>query len=443
MKTRMPPGPRMPKALQTALMIRWQNSFLKNCQRNYGDCFTVRIMGQAPLVYVVDPALVRTVFTGDMKVFHAGESNAMLGPILGQNSLLLLDEEEAMRTRAQAKPPFHGDSVRRQVETMSDIAVREVLTWPVGQTFPLMPRMQNITFEVILRTVMGVNENARLAEMHTAFRPLVDVDGVLLLGMIQQRLLKYRPWKDVMDARERARTLLLDQIARTKTDPDLADRPDVLAMLVRAGEMSDEQLSDQLITLLIAGHETTATALSWAFERLTRFPEVLARAAKAADEDDIQYLDALVMESLRARPVFPDVGRKLTRETKLGDWTLPAGTLVAPGINLMHNDGRHYENPTELRPERFAERGMLANTWIPFGGGTRRCLGATFASVEMRVVLREVLRRVEFATTTAPPEQAKVRHVTLVPHRGSRVTVVSRRAYSTESDTVSTGSPGA
>lgn len=433
----MPPGPRMPKVAQTAMMILRQNSFLRDCQRRYGDCFTVRIAGQAPLVYLVDPKLVRQVFTGDMRIFHAGESNAMLGPILGENSLLLLDEERAVESRARMQPQFHGSSVREQTEQMRAIAIAEMATWPVGTEFPLLPRMQNITLEVILRSVIGAHEKDHLDELREAVRPLVEVSGIMLLGMIQTALLRFRPWSNLMKAREHASDCLLRHIARTKADPALADRHDVLSMLIRAGHTDDAELRDQLITLLIAGHETTATALSWTFERLTRNPDVLARAVEAADDGDDAYLAALSMEALRVRPVFPDVARKTTEEIEFAGYTLPAGTLVAPSITLVHNDERHYPDAGEFRPERFLARGMSANSWIPFGGGFRRCLGAGFATVEMRVVLSEVLRRMEFAPTTAPDEDARVRHVTLVPSKGAVATV--RRIRTPRS--VGTGGP--
>lgn len=433
----MPPGPRMPKVAQTAMMILRQNSFLRDCQRRYGDCFTVRIAGQAPLVYLVDPTLVRQVFTGDMRIFHAGESNAMLGPILGENSLLLLDEDDAVEARAQMQPPFHGSSVRRQTEQMSEIAIAEMATWPVGRPFQLLPRMQNITLEVILRSVIGAHEKDHLDELREAVRPLVEVSGIMLLGMIQTGLLRFRPWSNLIRAREHASDCLLRHIARTKADPNLADRHDVLSMLIRAGHADDEELRDQLITLLIAGHETTATALSWTFERLIRNPEVLARAVQAADEGDDAYLAALSMEALRVRPVFPDVARKTTQDIDFGGYRLPAGTLVAPSITLVHNDERHYPDAGVFSPDRFLGRGMSANSWIPFGGGFRRCLGAGFATVEMRIVLSEVLRRMEFAPTTAPAEEARVRHVTLVPGKGALATVNRIRTH----QSVSAGGP--
>ncbi|HEV8559223.1 MAG TPA: cytochrome P450, partial [Actinophytocola sp.] len=354
----MPPGPRLPRVAQTAMMISRQNSFLHACHRRYGDCFTVRVSGQAPLVYVVDPKLVREVFTGDMNIFHAGESNAMLGPVLGKNSLLLLDEDDAVRSRQLMQPPFHGNAVRRQIDEMTRIAVAEMAGWPVGRPFPLLPRMQAITLEVILRSVIGAHQQEHLDELRAAVRPLVEVHGILLLGMIQQRLLRFRPWSNLIRAREHAIACLLRHIARTRADPALEQRFDVLSMLIRAGHTSDDELCDQLITLLIAGHETTATALAWAFERLTRNPDALARATRAADEHDESYLEALVMESLRMRPVFPDVARKITREIELGGYRLPAGTLVAPSITLLHNDDRYYPEAAEFRPERFIGRGM-------------------------------------------------------------------------------------
>lgn len=423
----LPPGPPLPAPLQTALLTTAQQPFLRACHRRYGDCFTVRITGLGTLIYLTDPAALRSVFTGPATTFHAGEANTPLGPILGESSLLLLDEDEHLARRKQLLPPFHGDAVRRQAEIMAEVVTGDIEGWPVGREFPLLPRTRAITLEVILRTVIGVHDEARLAPLRRVLPPLVEIDGVALLGLLLPRLRRYWPWNRLRRNRDVADALLLDEIGRARSDPQLAERTDVLAMLVRSESMSDSELRDQLTTLLVAGHETTATGLAWTIERLVRNPDVLARARAAADEGDDEYLDALVKESLRVRPVVPEVSRRLNCETEIAGYRLPAGTIVEPGIALVQRDERRFDDAATLRPERFLDSRAEPNTWLPFGGGVRRCLGATFASVEMRVVLRELLRRVDFATTQRRSERARVRHVTLVPHRGARVTVRCRR----------------
>lgn len=423
----LPPGPPLPAPVQTALLTTVQQPFLRACHRRYGDCFTLRVSGVGTMVYLIDPAALRAVFTGPATTFHAGEANTPLGPILGESSLLLLDEDEHLARRKQMLPPFHGDAVRRQTEIMAEVATGDIEGWPVGREFALLPRTRAITLEVILRTVIGVHDEARLTQLRRALPPLVEIDGMQLLGLLLPQLRPFWPWNRLRRHRDVADALLLDEIHRARRDPQLSERADVLAMLVRSESMSDSELRDQLTTLLVAGHETTATGLAWTIERLVRNPHVLARASAAADEGDDEYLDALVKESLRVRPVVPDVARRLATEAEVAGYRLPAATIVQPGIGLVQRDERRFEDAAALRPERFLDGRTAPNSWLPFGGGVRRCLGATFASIEMRVVLREMLRRVDFATTQRRPERARVRHVTLVPHRGARVMVRSRR----------------
>lgn len=280
---------------------------------------------------------------------------------------------------------------------------------------------------MILRTVMGVHGEARLAALREALPPLVDIGSPLELLPPPPLLRHVGLWRRRARVKARAHALLRAEIARSSGDPNLGERTDVLAMLVRADQMSDQELLDQLVTLLLAEHETTATGLAWTFERITRDRGLLDRVVTAADDSDDDYLDAVCKESLRARPVVFEIGRRLTAETEVAGYRLPAGAMLVPSIALVHRDGRNYPQPEEFRPERFLESRAEPSTWLPFGGGIRRCLGATFAQVELRTVLREVLRRVEFEVSDAPAEKVAVRHVTLAPERGA-VAVARTRA---------------
>ncbi len=272
--------------------------------------------------------------------------------------------------------------------------------------------------------------------MRSTLSALVDFDLVKMAPFVYPKLADFWPWKGYKDVQAKADELLHAEIERCAADPALEERTDVLAMLVRHREdegtaMTADEIRDQLVTLLLAGHETTATGLSWALERLVRHPGVLARAVQAADEGDDAYLDAVVTESLRIRPVVPDITRKLVTDVTIGEGDrelhLPAGTFVDPAIFLVLRSPKHYPDPLMFRPERFVGQRPDLNVWIPFGGGSRRCLGAAFALTEMRVVLAEVLRRVELEPTSRPAERTRVRHVTLIPHKGAVVTVRRRR----------------
>ncbi len=429
----LPPGPPLPALLQAGLIWLDPIRFVHACHRRYGDRFTIRIPGIGTLVFLTDPDDIRSVARGDPAIFHAGEAAAPLGEVLGAKSLVMLDGDKHRRSRGMMLPAFHGDSVRRQVAEMVAITADDVARWPVGEQFPLYPRMQGITLEVILRTVIGVHDEDRLAALRVALPPMLEIGSPLELIPPPQVLRRFGPWRRRAQRRAAAQALLTDEITRCRQDPQLAHRTDALAMLVRnvddAGQpMADDELVDQLVTLLLAGHDTTATALSWAFERLIRDPALLDRTAQAAADSDDAWLDAVCKETLRVRPVVFEFARKLTAPVQLAGYRVPAGTILAPSINLVHHSNRHYPDPDMFRPQRFLDQRADPAVWLPFGGGVRRCLGATFAQVEMRTVLREVLRRVELAPTTAPDEPVKPRHVTMVPRRGAMVTVRRRIA---------------
>jgi len=430
----LPPGPRLPGVAQAALLYRNGSRFLAACQRRYGSVFTLRIASIGPLVYLVDPADIKAVFAGDPGVFHAGEANSILSGLLGDSSVLLVDDDVHRDRRRLMAPPFHRDAVARQAGMMAEIAAANIAGWPVGRSFAAAPKMSEITLEVILRTVIGATDPARLGALRKVMPRVLNVGPWDTLALAKPNLQRYRPWRGLRRRIADADRLLYAEIADRRADPNLAARTDTLAMLVRADDhdgrtMTDGELRDQLMTLLVAGHDTTATGLSWALERLTRHPAALAKAVWAAqasaagDPAGDEYLDALVKETLRIRPVVYDVGRVLTEPVELAGYRLPAGVMVAPSIGLVHDSAALYPDPDRFDPDRMLGATLSPTTWLPFGGGNRRCLGAGFATVEMRVVLREILCRAELRTTTAAGERQKMKHVIFVPDRGAQIAV--------------------
>ncbi|MGH3553571.1 MAG: cytochrome P450 [Mycobacterium sp.] len=447
-QAKLPPGPRLPGSLQAALMLRHASKFVSACGRRYGSVFTLHIAQVGTLVYLADPADVKTVFAGDPSVFHAGEANSLLSGLLGDTSLLVIDDDLHSDRRRLMLPPFHRDAVARQAEVMAEIATANIAQWPVGRKFAVAPKMSEITLEVILRTVIGATDPARLAALRKVMPQLLTVGPWETLGLAKPNLLRSFPWRRLRRRITEANGLLYAEIADRRADPNLAERTDVLAMLVRAADedgrtMTDRELRDQLMTLLVAGHDTTATGLSWALERLTRHPATLAKAVRAAeasaagDPTGDEYLDAVAKETLRIRPVVFDVGRIITQPVDVAGYRLPARTMVVPAMGLVHASGAVYPDPDRFDPDRMLGATLSPTTWFPFGGGHRRCLGAAFAMLEMRVVLREILRRVELTTTTGADERQRLKHVILVPHRGARIEV---RAFR---DVVSASRPAA
>ena len=378
--------------------------------------------------------MIKQVFTSDPTKLLAGVGNEVLRPLLGPRSVLTLDEPEHMRQRKLLLPPFHGDRMKLYGEVIADATRREIERWPVGEPFAVQGSMQAITLEVIMRAVFGVRDDReRLAQIAEPLRRLLDSmadTGRLFTLQVasSKRNGPLSPWRHFRKTLlHPASDALYEEIRAHRADPDVADRDDILSLLLSARDedgdgLTDAELRDELMTLLLAGHETTATALSWTLERLIRHPDVLARLteeARAGAGDE--YMDAVIKESLRLRPVVPAVARYLTEPTKLGDRVLPAGVHITPSIYLTHHNPDIYPDPHSFRPERFLERPAGTYEWIPFGGGTRRCLGATFALFEMRIVLSEVLRSFDLATTSAPSERIARRAITFSPRRGGRV----------------------
>ncbi len=429
--TQIPPGPRLPALVQAARMSRDPVGWLERHRARYGDCFSSKFPFFGHLVYVSDPGDIKRVFAGDTTVFHAGEANSIpLGPVFGTYSLLTLDEDEHMRQRKLLLPPFHGQAVRRYGKAIEEIAGRELDSWPLAEPFPLRPRMQAITLDVILRTVFGVREEARLRAFRSAISKLAAIGNALVwLPPFRRELGRFSPAARFRRVRAAADELIYDEIRSRRALPEDERSDDVLSLLLGArhedsSPMTDQELRDELMTLLGAGHETSATGLSWAFERLLRTPHVLERLS--SDPEDDPYLDAVIKETLRVRPVITDVARKLTRDTEVAGYTLPAGTIVLCVLALAHRRADLWPEPEAFRPERFLEGQPEPYSWIPFGGGVRRCIGAAFAQYEMKVVLRTIIRRARLRSASPEDAGGRLRHVTVVPARGARVVLEER-----------------
>ena len=424
----LPPGPRMGRVPQTAIWSRRAQWLLEQSRARFGPMFTLKIAYEGDWAVISDPELVKQVFTGDPRVFHAGEGNQILRPVLGDNSVLVLDEKKHIRQRKLLLPPFHGERMQGYREKMAEITAREIESWPTGVPYKLRPRMQAITLEIIIETVFGVHEAERMEPLREALRDFLDLTTnprvllpVLMVGPDRVNLIP--AFRRRVESVDRLIAAVIDE---RRPAEDLAEREDVLSMMLQArhedgSPMSGAEIRDELLTLLVAGHETTATALSWAMERLTRHPEKLERLRTEVEAGEDAYLTATVQETLRLRPVIVVVVRKLTEPVELGDYELPAGARVVPSIHLIHRDPQIYPEPERFLPERFLDNPPGTYTWIPFGGGVRRCLGAAFAQFEMAVVLRELVRRYEITPANPASERPFRRAITETPRRDAEV----------------------
>jgi cytochrome P450 len=429
----LPPGPRWPALLQSLALMRFRHQFVPAMHKRYGDVFTVRTVPKAaPLVLFARPEHAREIFAGDPEVFHAGKGNAILGPIMGEHSLLLQDSAEHRRARKLLMPAFNGAALRRYESVVARLAKDEVGSWTPGVPFRSLDRMNALTLEVILRVVFGVTDEQRLAELRPLVNKTVDVNPVVLLGWGYPFLQRFGPWKDTVDNQRALDAVMYAEIAERRAAGDLHERSDVLSRLLAVGDdgdddgLSDAELRDQLVTLLLAGHETTATALSWALYELGRDGAQLARARQAADTGDSDYLEAVMKEAMRLHPVIPMVLRHLMQPVTIGEWPLPKGANVGPSILLAHSRAENFSDPWTFRPERFVDGHVEPNTWIPFGGGVRRCIGAGFSLMEGVAVLREVLLAWDVQVPPGALDEPKVRNITSVPRHGARVVVRPR-----------------
>lgn len=428
--SRYPPGPKAPAVVQMLRYGRDPLGFLIDLQRRYGDVFTVSFPYFGRAVYVASPEGVKSLFTGSPSVFHAGEANAtVLEPALGPNSVLTLDDEPHLRQRKLLLPPFHGESVRRYGDLIREVTQREMESWPVGEPFALRPHTQRITLAVIMRAVFGVHDEARLAR----FEGLIDtfsarVNVVTILPFLRRNLGPWSPWTRFVRARKALDEFIYEEIALRRREVEAGEEghDDVLSLLLEAryddgAPMSDEELRDELVTVLGAGHETTATGLAWAMERLLRNKPVLTRLRESLADGNEDYLGATVKETLRTRPVIVDVARKLTAPAEVGGYRLEQGSFAMAAIAALHYREDIFPEPNEFRPERFLEGKADNYAWIPFGGGVRRCIGAAFAEYEMRTILREIVERADLSAPDPKPEKVKIRNITLAPGKGTVV----------------------
>jgi cytochrome P450 len=441
--TKIPRGPKLPSILQLFNWVYRPVPFMRACARRYGDCFTLRLPNNPPIVFFSDPEGIKEIFTGDPEKLPAGESRAILRPLVGQYSLLLLDGARHRQQRKLMMPPFHGERMHAYGEVMRAVTDHIIDRWPSGQPFPLQPEMQAITLDVILRTVFGVDEGAaltRLRDRLTEFLTLSTNPLRLALSQFPKLQFLFRSITNPERMQQLLREvdeLLYAQIAQRRAPSD-SDRGDVLTLLIEARDeagqqMSDVELRDELITLLLAGHETTATSLSWAFhwilqradvqEKLHRELRHAGEIGKIPTQDiaKLEYLDAVIKETQRMLPIIPLVPRVLHEPMRLGGRDLPAGVVVAPCTYLTHHRPDLWANPDHFDPDRFLGRRLSPYEFFPFGGGIRFCLGAAFAIYEMKIVLAQVLSRV--ALRPAPGQTVRVvrRGITFAPSAGMPV----------------------
>jgi len=428
----LPAGPSEPPIVQTLRWLLRPISFLEASRRRFGDTFSVRFLGfRTPMVMLSDPEAIRALYANPEHGLPAGRTLALV-PILGPRSLLLLEGREHLARRRLMLPPFHGARMRAYESTVREVVAREVESWPDGEPFALHPRMQRVTLDVILRVVFGVTDltrRARLAEQLGRLLAETASAGLQFAVLLSRRFGAPDPLAGMQRLRRDIDAMLDLEIAERRADP----REDILSMLVAArfegGEpMDDAEIRDQLMTLLLAGHETTATGLAWTFDLLVRHPAVLDRLVAELDAGEQAYARAVVSESLRLRPVVPLAGRRLASPLRVDDHVLAPGTDVTPAIWLTHTRADRYTEPFAFRPERFLDGAPATSAWLPFGGGVHRCIGAAFAEMEMRVALAEILRHRTLRSACGNAERVARRNVTFSPRGGTRVFAAARHA---------------
>ncbi len=408
--------------------------FMQECRERYGDAFSVKFLGfERPMVMISDPAAIKALYTERSHGLPPGR-DLILTPIVGPHSLLVIEGPDHLAHRKLMLPPFHGERMRSYQPIVEEIVDREIDRWPLGEEFAIHPRMQAITLEVILRVVFGVSEGERLRRLREVLTGVLEETAspfAQLSGLVSRRFGGRGPWAKFERQLGMADELLYAEIAEHRARGGFEERDDMLSLMMQArfedgSGMGDEDLRDQLMTLLLAGHETTATALAWTFDLLLRHAGPLQRLRDSLEEGEEDYLRATISESLRLRPVVPLAGRRLSVDLETDDLHLPAGTDVTPAIWLAHTRADSYPEPFAFRPERFLENPPDTYSWIPFGGSIRRCIGAAFAEFEMRIVLREVFERCELRKANAVPEKIGRRNITLSPRAGTPVVLTAR-----------------
>ena len=439
MRSDLPPGPSYPPAIQGIAFWTRPLPWLERCRQKYGKRFTIRLPVSPPFVMITEPDEIKQVYTAPPDVLHPGEGARILEPIVGSNSVLLLDRDAHMRQRKLMLPAFHGEKMAQLSGLMQEVTEREVASLARDEPVELHPQMQKLTLEIILRAAFGLDPGPRLDKLRERLSAMLEFgDRPISLmpppkdSRAEKVLEHVGPFASFVRMQGEADELIFELIDERRRDG--ADRDDILTMLLEArhedgSPMSDQELRDELMTLLVAGHETTASSLAWAFTQLPRHPEVLRRLTEEVrDGDGDDYLNATINETLRHRPVLPNTQPRLVKEPiEVGGWRYPAGVCLVANAYLVHHDADIYPDPYSFRPERFLDEGPGTYTFIPFGGGRRRCLGASFAMVEMRLVLREILSQCELRPTTDGAEVARRRNITVRPGAGARVQLAERQ----------------
>jgi cytochrome P450 family 135 len=431
-RSELPPGPRMPATLQALAWARRPLPFLERCRWRYGDVFTLRVRNAGTWVVLAHPDDVKRVFTADHAALGVGVANSILGPLLGPRSVMLLEEPEHMRRRRLMLPAFHGERMQSYSEMMAEVTRRELRGWPVGEPFRLWPRMQEITLEAIMRVVFGPVHSERLRRLRVSLRTLTDWMNdprrlTLLAAAGPRWLAGNRDYRAVMEPVERD---VLAEVRARQAEPATEGRPEIASMLAHAryedgAPMTEQDLRDELVTLLTDG--PTSSLICWAFERLLRHPDKLARLRSEILAGEEGYLEAVVRETMRLCPGAPLVVRRLLEPLRLGGHTIPAGTTVAPSVHLLHRREDIYPHPLRFLPERFLAAQPGTYTWIPFGGGVRRCLAASYAQLLMKSVIRTVLSEVELRPVERRSERPRKSAITFVPHRHGLVVAAPGR----------------
>ncbi len=441
----LPPGPSL---LTTFDFIRNPFRFLDTCARRYGDWFTVRVPGVAPFVFTSDPAAVREIFLGDPDALHAGEANRPLGAFMGERSSLFLDAPEHLRQRRLLLPAFHGEQVASHADAMRDAADNAIASWPIGQQFPIHPQMRAITFETIIRAVFGFENDAAGRELRGLLLKLFALYSSRLgtlfsLPAMQIDAGRWSPWGRAVRLTRQIDSILYAEFARRKKE-GVEGRADVLSMLLLAryedGQpLPDNVIRDEMYTLMLAGHETTAATMAWIVNRLVTRLDVMDRARteifsvlngeqlSAAHVGKLKYLEAVINETMRLDPVVPNIGRGLKRAMTIAGRQLPAGVTIAPCIYLVHRRPELWPNPDQFNPDRFLESRQSPYTFFPFGGGSRRCLGAAFATYQMKIVIAEILSRVELKKVDGYEARATRRGIAFAPSDGMPVMANAQR----------------
>jgi cytochrome P450 len=432
----LPPGPAYPSPIQALGFWTRPLAFLERARARYGKRFTVRLPFAPPFVFVTDPEEIKQVYTAPPDVLHPGEGARVLEPVVGANSVILLDGASHMEQRKLMLPAFHGERIERLTGLVEGVVDRELAAWADERELTLAPRMQQLTLEIILRAVFGLDPGERLETVRARLSDLLSFGDhpLTLFGppgpAMEPVLNRVGPLAGFVDIRDDVDRLLFELIDERRAED--GERADVLTMLLEArhqdgSPMSHQELRDELMTLLVAGHETTATSLSWAFERLTREPAALERLVEEIDSGDVAYLTATIQETLRRRPVLPNTAPRLVKQPiEVGGWRYEPGPCLVANAYLVHHDPDIYDDPYAFRPERFLDRAPGTYTWIPFGGGRRRCLGASFAMLEMKVVLRGVLGAYRVGPVGSSHERARRRNITIRPGDGARIGVAAR-----------------